>query len=200
MTSPEKVPVTAVVSRLVKQGREAAFEEWLHGITEVSMKFPGHQGVVVLRPSDPSWLEYVLVIHWASYEDLKRWLESEVRAEWLAKCEPLTEDVQMEVETGVESWFRMPGRKRLNAPPRWKMAVVTWLAIYPLVNLISLALGPFLTPWPQLARSAVLASILVPLMTWVVMPAMTRMFRFWLYPQLAIHGPSRPSRREATAR
>ena len=70
----------------------------------------------------------------------------------------------------------------MQHPPRWKMALVTILAIYPTVNLVNISLRPLiggLSPW--LAGLAAIP-IIVLLMTYVVMPLMTRVFAGWLFP------------------
>jgi antibiotic biosynthesis monooxygenase (ABM) superfamily enzyme len=81
--------------------------------------------------------------------------------------------------TGLETWFDLPGR----APPsRGKMAVVTWAALFPLVLLTNTVLGPVLEPVPLVPRVAVTCAAMVALMTWVVMPRLTRWLAGWLYP------------------
>lgn len=179
----DNVPVTAVVSRHVKPGREADYEKWLHGITQVSMTFPGHRGVTVLRPSDPAWPEYVLVVHFDQYRSLKAWNESAVRKEWLEKSKDLCEDDgRIHVLTGMENWFTLPGRPTINPPPRWKMALMTWFAIYPLVTGVSYGLNAVLgADFPPPLRTLLMSAMLVTLMTWVVMPRLTRVFYRWLY-------------------
>ena len=47
-------PVTISISRQVIHGREAAYEEWVKGITAEALKFSGHMGVHVIRPTPPS--------------------------------------------------------------------------------------------------------------------------------------------------
>jgi antibiotic biosynthesis monooxygenase (ABM) superfamily enzyme len=39
---------------------------------------------------------------------------------------------------GLEAWFRSPH----NPPPRWKMAVATFLGVFPVAMVLNLALGP----------------------------------------------------------
>ena len=82
------------------------------------------------------------------------------------------------VRHGLETWFTLPGRPTLPAPPKWKMAVVTWLALLPKV----LVLGSLLPmDLPVVARAAVSTAIPVALLTWVVMPRVTRWLAPWLY-------------------
>ena len=73
--------------------------------------------------------------------------------------------------------------KPIVPPPRYKMATLTWVAIFPLVNIINLLLESTLNSLPPLLRSLIITAILVPLMTYVVMPRITRLFAWWLYPR-----------------
>lgn len=43
-------PVTTTVSRRVRPGHEAEYEQVLQGLIAVATKFPGHLGVEVFRP------------------------------------------------------------------------------------------------------------------------------------------------------
>jgi uncharacterized protein len=52
-------PVTVIVSRKAKKGKIKKFEEWADGIVHESMKFEGHMGVKIIRPSNLSNPEYV---------------------------------------------------------------------------------------------------------------------------------------------
>jgi antibiotic biosynthesis monooxygenase (ABM) superfamily enzyme len=45
-------PVTVVITRLVKQGREREYEEWLAGIAEQMSAFEGFAGLELMRPVD----------------------------------------------------------------------------------------------------------------------------------------------------
>jgi uncharacterized protein len=63
------------------------------------------------------------------------------------------------------------------------MAVVTFAAIYPLALLANVVLAPRTAAWPLLFRPLAFAGVLVPLMTWIVMPRLTRLLRRWLYPR-----------------
>jgi len=62
------------------------------------------------------------------------------------------------------------------------MALVTWATIFPLITGVVVATAPLPGPLPLVARLAVTTGITVPLMTWVVMPQVTRLLGRWLYP------------------
>jgi hypothetical protein len=187
-SKPREAPVTVVVSRRVKPGREQAYEEWVHGVVQVAMGYEGHLGSNVFRPSDPEHPDYVLVFQFNSQANLDRWIQSEDRKAWLAKVEPLVEGpMKADVLTGLENWFTLPSHRHAPAspPPRHKMAMVTWLAIFPLINVLGAGLAPVLSPLPPLLRSAVMSALMVTLMTYVVMPRLTRLFARFLFPKPA---------------
>jgi antibiotic biosynthesis monooxygenase (ABM) superfamily enzyme len=62
------------------------------------------------------------------------------------------------------------------------MTVVTWLAVFPVVSVIFYFFSPWLNLLPTLLRTLVFTLVMVTLMTYVIMPRMTRLFSFLLYP------------------
>lgn len=67
------------------------------------------------------------------------------------------------------------------APPKHKLAFITWLGIFPLITGLLIALEPLMQSWPVVARTFVLTAVLVPLMVYVVVPLLSRAFAPWLY-------------------
>jgi uncharacterized protein len=63
------------------------------------------------------------------------------------------------------------------------MAVVTWLAVFPTVLIIFTLFGPLLNLLPTVLRTLLFTLTMVTLMTYLIMPRMTRLFSFWLYPK-----------------
>ena len=182
-TPGDDPPATAVASRRVKPGREREFEEWVSGIRAAVKKFPGYLGSEVLRPSGSEDGEYVIVFRFDHASNLHVWEDSEERRRWLDKSRPLLhEEEKVDVLTGLETWFTLPSRPAEPPPPRYKMAVVTWLAVVPVVFIMFSLFGQWLNLLPARLRTLVFSAGTVTLMTCVVMPRMTRLFSFWLYP------------------
>ena len=67
-----------------------------------------------------------------------------------------------------------------TAPPRWKTAVVVWLAIYPSITLILWLIGPHVQDWPLAVRTLAITAGVVPLMVFVLVPALQRVMAPWL--------------------
>ena len=179
LLSQKAEPVTVTVARRVAVGREREFEQWYDGIIGAACRFPGFLGSGVLRPHTTGQ-DWHVVYRFADPESLQRWESSPERAEWLRRADDMVEETGVARVSGLETWFSLPGRTA-PAPARWKMALVTLVAIVPLVLLMNLTVLPLLSGWPLVARTLVFSGTLTALMTWVVMPRMTRLFRRFLY-------------------
>lgn len=169
--------VTIVVTRTIKAGREAEYEQWLRGFAETAGRFPGHLGITVFRPR-PGSRDYTFVGRFDSEANLAVWEKSPERADWLERAAELAERVKVERTTGIEAWFAHP-ETPLLAPPRWKMAIVTWFVAFPLIQIIAPAVATL--GIPAMARSALMVVGMVLMMTYLVMPAATRALRGWLF-------------------
>jgi uncharacterized protein len=99
--------------------------------------------------------------------------------------------------TGLETWFTLPGHPGTSPPPPYKMALLTWITIFPLITAIVAITGPLLEELPLAPRLGITTALAVPLMTWVVMPRTTWLLRRWLYPD---HRPPRPTHETERAR
>ena len=176
-------PVTTTVTRRIKPGHEAAYEQFLAGISDAARAFPGYLGIEVFRPAPGQGGEYRIVYRFDSPTHLRSWLDSPEHAAWLQQAEPHTAGpMRTQVLTGLEGWFTLPTQPGTAPPPPYKMALVTWAAIFPLITGVVVASAPLLGPLPLVARLAVTTGVTVPLMTWVVMPRVTRLLHRWLYP------------------
>lgn len=63
----------------------------------------------------------------------------------------------------------------MSTPPSIHVrAILTWLAIFPLVALGMIAIGPFSDDWHPVLRALVLTLVVVPLAVYLVVPALMR--------------------------
>ncbi|MBT3322280.1 MAG: antibiotic biosynthesis monooxygenase [Anaerolineae bacterium] len=176
--------VTVVVSRRVKLGREQEFERWASGISQEAHKFNGHLGTKIIRPPNHNISDYVVIIRFDHYKNLKKWEDSLIRAKWIEKAIDFTEgEVQIQKLTGLEYWFTLPKAPLETPPPRYKMAIVTFLALFPTINLVNFILNPLLEVLnlQGIFQMAITVMVTVTLMTYLIMPMMTRLFASWLY-------------------
>ncbi|WP_338354735.1 antibiotic biosynthesis monooxygenase [uncultured Marinobacter sp.] len=183
-------PLTVVVSRRVRKGQQEAFEALSSQMTERASRFPGYLGTAMFRPASPDDPEYRIVFKFRDRETLIAWEESEERAELLEQIESLlVQPSEREVTSGIVTWFTLPGQNPVQPPPKWKMTIVSWLALYPAVTLVFVIFGDLLAKVPLLLRTMIVTIVVMALMSYVLMPRMTKWFAFWLFPRQK--GPSR---------
>jgi antibiotic biosynthesis monooxygenase (ABM) superfamily enzyme len=188
-------PATVVFTWDVTPGREAEFETWAHGVNDAATDFPGHRGATWLR-AEGSRHRYYTVLNFVDEDHLKTWMDSGERRDWLRRLDGIAKQYRHHT-TGLETWFSLPG-DAVPAPARGKMVAVTLLAVYPLSLLFQGLIAPRTQTWPLLLRGAAFPLVVVPTLTYLLMPLLSRLTRRWLYPARRTHRPAqRTDRRDS---
>ena len=184
------LPVTVIVKRIVKKNKIKEFEEWLSGISREVSRQNGSMGIDIIRPTDKeSKPEYVIIFRFDNYVNLTKWENSSIRNEWLKKGRELVQsDPDVQKLTGLEFWFTPYSKKNshsmpLDSPRRYKMVIVT----IPVIALLLLTLVPQIhfigesLSIPYSIRFVIAIAIMVLLMTYFIMPLLTKVLRPWLF-------------------
>src|SRR3954454_8261977 len=171
-------PVTVTVARVVRPEHRGAFERWAEDTLALAAGFPGNLGTSLLHPGEGS-SEYHLVYRFADGEALAGWERSVERRDALAELDEMVAEVRYSRVAGLESFFTRPA-----APgPRWRSTLLTIAAVFAITSFLQQLVLPHLTDWPREARLLLSAVLVVLLLGYVVMPALTRVFRRWLQPR-----------------
>ncbi len=178
-------PVTVAITRIVKPGCEEEFERALHDFVQRSLHLPGQLGVHILRPVPGSGSrEYGILRRFENPEARDAFYRLPLFEEWKQTVTGLVEgEPRYEHLSGLETWFTLPGERAIVPPPRWKMALVTLLAVYPLSMVLALTVGNWISGWPMILSSLIFNACIVTGLTWFLMPQLTRLFKPWLYPK-----------------
>ncbi len=172
-------PVTVLFSRTALSGKEQAYEAWNKELIRMSEAQPGHLTTAVIEEGER---RFITLQRFDSNEHLQAWLHSPLRQRRLAELPTLTEEATEPTSmTGMETWFRLPGHSAPMHIPRWKLTIVTIVVIYMLVLLLNIFVLPHVIQLPVTLRTAVYPLIMVPLMTYLIMPNVTKLLRRWLY-------------------
>jgi hypothetical protein len=176
-------PVTIVVRRRVKPGREKDYEAWLQRLTKgAADKFKGYLGAEFHRPASAGG-EYRSVFRFDSLPNLEAFERSDFRAAMLAEAAPMfAADANWERMTGLEFWFDPPPGTKVPQPSPHRMALVLIAVVFTLVLILNLTLGPLMTGWPLPLRVLGTVIIQVGLMTYVIMPRLTPLIARFIYP------------------
>ena len=174
-------PVTIIVKRKPKPDRIEEFENVMSGTTKDAMTFKGHLGANIIRPTKKGDY-YRIVFKFDSMRNYMAWESSSVRQQWLQRYAEVEQGEQeMEILSGLETWFTLPGEEALVPPPKHKMMVIVWISIFPLSLLMHYCLLPLISGLNIVLQIAITSIILVTLMTYVVMPFMAKILHKWLH-------------------
>lgn len=171
-------PVTVVVQRRVRKGHEAQFSEAMHEFVDFALAAPGHLDIHVLR-SGP--YDYTVVDRFESLAAREAFVASEEYRRRVHQLRELSEaDPKMHQAGGLGGWFRLPGRP---TPSKLRMGVVTFLGVFPLTATLPLIVRPLLKGAHFLIVNVVVTALVVTLLSWPIMPVLTRVFAPWLFPK-----------------
>lgn len=149
---------------------------------QYALSFPGHRGFSVLRSLGDDSRDYTMVHQFVDGAARRAFTASSVYRSWMARLRDLTEgDPVIEELEGVNSWFVPSAQSAGTRPTKTKMALVTFVGVYPLTSLLPPMLGWLLPTWHPLLVNVVVTGLIVALLTWVIMPGLTRVFAGWLF-------------------
>ena len=176
-------PIHIAVTRPVKPGCEEEFEKAVLDFFAQTLSQKGSLGAQLLKPLPGSKDQtYGILRSFASKEACDHFYKSEEYLQWQSAVQPLVDKTYSRQKLqGLEAFFNT--HLADAKPAEWKMALLTWIGVWPTVyavtNLVSQKL---LTSWPMWWGMGADTLIVVILLTWVVMPILTKLFQGWLIP------------------
>lgn len=186
-------PVTVSITRRVSPEDELLMRAWADAGTQMANHFPGFLGSGWVRPSTGSH-DWHMLYRFDSRESLRVWEESTERTRWLAAGTNLVQDTRIEHRTGIEGWFDEPEERAVDdmladgveapaappPPPRWKQMCIIWLAFFPTSVALTYASAGFTRDWLPVFRVLLTTLVATPLMTYLILPRVTKLFQPWL--------------------
>jgi len=170
--------IHVAITRRIKPGHEQEFETALKEFFAHSLAHSGVHGAAMLVPPPGSGsMEYGIIRSFANADERDAFYASPLYREWQKQVAPLSEGEPEARELhGLEAFFR----QNSAPPPRWKMALATYLGVVPVVMGLGLTVGPVVRSWNFVLSNLVFNAGVVALLTWVVMPLLTRALHSWL--------------------
>jgi antibiotic biosynthesis monooxygenase (ABM) superfamily enzyme len=164
-------PAAAITTYIVKPGELDAFKAWADRLDGATAAAPGFLDTMRLEQTGG-------VIHL-----LHRFDSADNRDAWSATANfrVLAAEAdhyshgRRQLGAGRELRFSLPGEA--NAA-KWKRFLMTVAAVFPVLLVLN-GLGG-LTGLPQIARLAITSPLLTALLTWVILPRVTRWLRPWI--------------------
>jgi antibiotic biosynthesis monooxygenase (ABM) superfamily enzyme len=170
---------TEVISRNIAAGHEKDYDEWLQRFMTSERQFRGYLGTTIIAPGGNSSSVRYVINRFADQASLDTWENSEVA---LSLLEEVNKYSTLQRVTGLETWFTLPDLKTISAPPKWKMAIVSFIGAYTISLVAHYILSIYLGQRPFLTE-ILMTIVLVIGLTYFAMPLLSRLLRRWLYPK-----------------
>jgi antibiotic biosynthesis monooxygenase (ABM) superfamily enzyme len=179
-------PVTVSITRIVDPAHEEQMMAWLRAGAELAGRFDGFLGCGWVRPVEDS-SEWHMLYRFSGSAALDAWEASDQRQWWLGAAQGLVGESLKEKRTGIEGWFDEPSNTDVQdlrpapiSPPRWKQMCVIFLVFFPLSLASNYAARAWLGDVAFPLRILISVCLMTPIMTYLALPWVTRMFAFWL--------------------
>jgi uncharacterized protein len=168
---PLQLPVTMAAVRSARPGEQTALEAWGHSLCAIARRFPGYLHSWV-KNVDPNAARVSIGVTFATASDLARWQASPERRHHLREGDRLTDGPPLPIPAGAE-----PGHSQSStgpAQPRWLLALLVWLGLYPPAVLVNCCLSWMLAAWPVALSTFVTTAALVLFVVFVSLPLLQR--------------------------
>ncbi len=183
-----------IVKATVAPGDETAYRSLRAALDARAAEFPGFVGVEAVPPA-PGDTTWTVVLAFESDTDLQRWRTSPERTELLGRIHRVADDHDWVLPSGFAQWSSRHGRDPAGAPA-WKQAMTALAVLYAVVSVLNITLGNFIGKGLSVEGSLVVRGLGLPfpvvvfignavgtvLLTWVLMPIVTRLLNWWLNP------------------
>lgn len=173
--------ITVLVNRVVSRTEEERFLSTLKELLHDFGRFPGTSGNMVFRREIENDVEFSILQRFAKSDDHDAWLKSPQFPVWVREIAPATPTADhIHRYSGMESFFVTA--QAPDAPPRWKMAMILLIAVYPMSLVLSHWFAPMLSKMSLFSGSLLTSVFMVFAMTYVLVPILTKVFQGWLQP------------------
>ena len=117
------------------------------------------------------------VEHFDSPEAADAWRASPEHERLAGEADAFTKG-RLELRHGEAVDLKLPSE---TVVPRWKLAVATWTAVFPLLLLLNTGVRALPVRLPQQVQLAITSLIMVASLTWFILPQVKKLLRPWLF-------------------
>jgi antibiotic biosynthesis monooxygenase (ABM) superfamily enzyme len=173
---------STVIIHRVPADKAERFMELQRSVSRAAEAFAGFRGTEVYPPAEPQLTEWVVIIHFDAPAALQHWLDSPVRAEWIANVRDEVGEFRLKpLPQGFASWFTgETAGPAVTLPPSWKIALTVLLGLYPTVMLLGIFTGPYTSPLGLAVSMLIGNALSISLLQWAVMPVLNTVLGPWV--------------------
>ncbi|GGE90423.1 hypothetical protein GCM10011404_24220 [Sphingomonas prati] len=164
---------TIITSRAIRVGHEEDFERWVSELNRLARTAPGYRAAI--RLGQTAGFQHLL-FRFDDQDAAEAWqADKTIRAHVAVADGYSTALRQMSKGDGVA--FELPSDASAS---KWKRFVTTWLTVFPVLLVISLAVRTVLKDAPLPLQLLPSSLILTATLQWIILPRLQRYTRFWL--------------------
>lgn len=185
--------VEVITSRIAPNRRDE-YARLRDEMDAIASKAPGFVSLETFPPSDGGNI-WVTNITFTTPEDLDLWMASPQRARMLERFAALAEDDVRTLPTGFGQWFSVNATAMVQTPA-WKQAMTVLAVLFPMVSIVNITIGDAVGGGWTIEGQSIYKGLGLPfpmvvfigntigtiLLTWVLMPLVTRLLAWWLDP------------------
>lgn len=185
---------TEVITTHVPPDLRPRYAQLREEMDATAAQAPGFVSVDTFPPSgvEDTW---VTAITFDSQASLDAWNSSKPRTELVAKLHELVPDEVRTVPTGFGQWFSVNAVAMVQTPA-WKQAMTVLAVLAPMVAILNITIGDAVGQGWTIEGTPIYKGLGLPfpivvfignaigtaLLTWVLMPIVTRLLAWWLDP------------------
>ncbi|MES0810937.1 antibiotic biosynthesis monooxygenase [Roseibium sp. SCPC15] len=178
------MPITIAVTDHVPLAQKNRYEALVGELHRLFAAQEGFQSVDTVRHQRPDGVEYTVLLRWANQDTADNWRENAEISRKLSQIEEITGGATQYVEAaGLGLWFDHPDNAAPLLPPFWKRVTLSVLAVYPMLMLLLALSAPLIGNLPQPVQVLTVVIVLSALLTWPIMPWLSKLLQPWLAPK-----------------
>jgi hypothetical protein len=183
---PNSPPAVLAVTDRVANDKRDRYEMLIGEFHQMLKQLPGFHSVDTVRHVKEQQTEYTVLLRFEDEGSAEGWKSRPDVAAKLNEIMALTGGpVKTTESAGLEMWVDHPVGERPALPPFWKRVTVSVLAVYPSLMFLMAISRPVIGTLPQPLQVLIIVVVLSGLLTWPIMPLLTRSLRSWLAPSVA---------------
>ncbi|WP_260600117.1 hypothetical protein [Sphingomonas endolithica] len=164
---------TIVTSRAIHGGHEEEFERWAKELMRLARAAPGYRAAI--RLGQTAGFQHLL-FRFDDQKAAEAWHTDDTLSAHVAAADRYSTALrQSGAGDGVA--FELPSDASAS---KWKRFVTTWLTVFPVLLVISLAARAALKDAPLPLQLLPSSLLLTATLQWLILPRLQRYTRFWL--------------------
>lgn len=173
--------VTLAVTDHVPLTSKARYEALVDELHQLFQEQDGFLSVDIVRHNRPHQVEYTVLSRWSDDVAVSQWHQNQIILEKLNQIEEITGGTAQYVQAiGLGMWVDHVEGMTPSLPPIWKRIVISVVAVYPMLMLLMTLSAPITGGLPQPAQVLITVIMLSALLTWPIMPWLSKALRPWL--------------------